>query len=840
MTEKLGVSLVTLLTVSLLAMAMPTPATAQCNADGGPAYINISDGVAGEDDGTVTFTITCNPCGQVNANSWWTTTDGTATAPDDYTALTMMFTLGTGTGEPQTYDFVVTLNDDTIFEGDESFTVGLGGQPSGEANPSVGPPCLFLEDVTGTGTIEENDPMNSPPTAEANGPYSVPEGGSVAVSGAGSSDPDGNPLTYAWDFDNDGLFDDAVGIGPSFSAAGRNGPTSQAIALEVSDGIATATDGATVNITNVAPTITSINVSSPSIDEGGSVTVSGTFTDPALGSETYSGTATWSDGVASAVSAAAGTFTTTRSFPDDHPNTGTPSDTFTVAVTITDSDGGSDMATSPVVTVNNVAPTVDTVTLSSSSIDEGDPAVTVSGTFSDPALGVGTETFSGTAQWSDGQSTPLTVGSGTFSTSRSFPDDHPMTATASDVFTVEITITDDDLGSGSDTSGDLTVGNLAPVVGPPTVSPEPSNEGSPVASSATFDDAAFGEPTESFTCTVDYGDGEGAVGAALAGNTCTGPPHIYADNGFYDVTFEVTDDDTGVGFETSSHEVSNVDPTITATTNSAEECGDTPDGTPVEVSADFTDPGFDKAIAGTLEDFDNSTIDWGDLTVDSATVAETPGGEGVPTTGTVSGSHVYASGGIYTITITVEDDDGGTDTATLTALVTGVGLTPAGLLGVVGTDFKDVVNVKRKGSSIEVQSPQLGFGKVAFPETDVVSMEIATCDGKDQIHVDHKVAAPAILDGGPGNDHVRAGSGLTQLIGGPGKDHLFAGDSGNVLEGEGGDDDLNGGKGNDLLFGGEGDDKLAGDKGDDLLDGGLGVDDCNPGQGSDTVVNCEP
>ncbi len=89
-----------------------------------------------------------------------------------------------------------------------------------------------------------------------------------------------------------------------------------------------------------------------------------------------------------------------------------------------------------------------------------------------------------------------------------------------------------------------------------------------------------------------------------------------------------------------------------------------------------------------------------------------------------------------------------------------------------------------------------------------------------------------ILDGGPGNDHVRAGSGLSHLIGGPGRDHLFAGDSGNVLEGEGGDDDLNGGKGDDLLFGGEGDDKLSGGKGDDLLDGGLGIDDCNPGQGS--------
>ena len=64
---------------------------------------------------------------------------------------------------------------------------------------------------------------NRCPTASPGGPYSGLAGVQVNFDGTASADPDGNPLTYAWDFDAaDGITVDAVGVtvSHSYTAAG--------------------------------------------------------------------------------------------------------------------------------------------------------------------------------------------------------------------------------------------------------------------------------------------------------------------------------------------------------------------------------------------------------------------------------------------------------------------------------------------------------------------------------------------------------------------------------------------------------------------------------------------
>jgi hypothetical protein len=79
-------------------------------------------------------------------------------------------------------------------------------------------------------------PPNQAPTADAGGPYTVLEDQSIVLDGSDSSDSNGDPLTFAWDLDNDGAFDDATNAKPTFSAVGRTGPDTQIIWLRVSDG----------------------------------------------------------------------------------------------------------------------------------------------------------------------------------------------------------------------------------------------------------------------------------------------------------------------------------------------------------------------------------------------------------------------------------------------------------------------------------------------------------------------------------------------------------------------------------------------------------------------------
>jgi subtilisin family serine protease len=120
----------------------------------------------------------------------------------------------TGLNPATTYTYTVKAKD-------------AAGNESGASNPL---------DVT---TLEES--TNTPPVADAGGPYTGDEGTPIQFDGTGSSDADGDPLTYSWDF-GDG--NNGTGATPTHTYASAGSYTAT---LTVNDG--TDSDQSTASVT---------------------------------------------------------------------------------------------------------------------------------------------------------------------------------------------------------------------------------------------------------------------------------------------------------------------------------------------------------------------------------------------------------------------------------------------------------------------------------------------------------------------------------------------------------------------------------------------------------------
>jgi subtilisin family serine protease len=104
--------------------------------------------------------------------------------------------------------------------------------------------------------------LNGPPAADAGGPYQIVEGGELGLDASGSSDPNGDPLSYEWDVNGDGQFIDASGVAPvlgwaQLAALGiGDGPAQFAVRVQVSDGQGNVITSVptTLQIINAAPT----------------------------------------------------------------------------------------------------------------------------------------------------------------------------------------------------------------------------------------------------------------------------------------------------------------------------------------------------------------------------------------------------------------------------------------------------------------------------------------------------------------------------------------------------------------------------------------------------------
>jgi hypothetical protein len=298
---------------------------------------------------------------------------------------------------------------------------GVDGSAMGQRS-AVGP--------TDAETIDQLYGTNNDAPTVVLGPLqaSYPEGSPVPFDASASTDADDDDdiLTFAWIFG-----DGTCPVGASCSdpapphTYADNG--NYGYSVTVSDGFDASAAGSSIDITNVAPTVSA--GSDATIDEGDEFTRSGSFTD--LGADTWSATVDYDDGAGPEVLSLTGmSFSLAHTYADDGTNT--------VMVSVTDDDGGN--GTDDVkVTVLNVAPTVEAGP--DATVDSGE-TFNFSGSFSDP--GVNDNPWGWVIDWGFGPNS-----SGSTDDQSAAIQASRQVCVAGD-YTVQLTVTDKDGGEGSD------------------------------------------------------------------------------------------------------------------------------------------------------------------------------------------------------------------------------------------------------------------------------------------------------------------------------------------------------------------------------------------------------
>jgi PKD repeat protein len=184
--------------------------------------------------------------------------------------------------------------------------------------------------------------VNHPPTAAAGGPYSGTEGVAVGFDGSGSSDPDGEPLAYAWTFGDGGT---ATGATPSHTYVGGGSYT---VTLTVTDtrGASSAPATATATIANSAPAVNA--GPDQTVTVGSPVTLNATFSD-GPNDAPWSYAIDWGDGSPQTVGS-----TSSQSSPITASHSYGAAGAHTVSVTVTDKDGAAGSGTLTVTAANQV------------------------------------------------------------------------------------------------------------------------------------------------------------------------------------------------------------------------------------------------------------------------------------------------------------------------------------------------------------------------------------------------------------------------------------------------------------------------------------------------------
>ena len=510
------------------------------------------------------------------------------------------------------------------------------------------------------------------PTANAGGPYTGSVQTALTVTGSASSDPNGETLTYAWNF-GDGTT--ATGVSPShtYTAAGKF--TITLIVTDTGGASATAKATATLYALPVA------NAGGPYTGTvGKSIAMSGnSSTWPSGPSRTY----TWNFGdgttgvgaTPSHIYAAAGSYTVTLTATDSAGGIASASTTASVLAYPVMNAGGPYKGTVLVSMTMNATGSSDPNGLALTyawNFGDGSSGTGVSPTHSYAAAGKYTVTVTGTD--SGGASSSATtsatvyaqtvanpggpysgiagvaiamtgsasiIPSGAGSTylwnfgdgTTSSAENPNHTYSALGTYTVTLTVTDNVGGSSTATT-------TAKVIGVPTAIAGGPYTGS-VETALTVTGAASSDPNgQTLTYAWTFGDGATATGVS--------PSHTYATAGSYSITLTVTD--TGGASATSK---------ATATIYAL----------PVANAG-----GPYTGMAGKPIAMNGNASTWPSGPARTYTWSF---GDGSTGTG-ASLSHVYTAAGNYTVTLTLTDSAGGSATATTSANVLALPAVSAG------------------------------------------------------------------------------------------------------------------------------------------------------------------
>jgi hypothetical protein len=281
------------------------------------SYASVTESPTGPR--TAVFYVTLsNPSDQaITVN--YSTADMTATAGSDYQAASGRLTFPPG---HIAQALGVSVLRDPLVEAPEQYAFTL----SNAVNATLG--------NNGVGTITSGEHA---PVASAGPNQTVNEGATVPFDGSGSSDADGDPLTFTWDFD-DGS--GATGRKPTHVFADNGTYT---VTLSVSDGANVTTTSLTVTVLNVPPTAAVSGPADAVPGQSRTWTFSASDPSPVDQAAPFTYQINWADGSTQTVQGPGSGVQVAHTFTAAGP--------FNVSATATDKDNGTGPAASQAVTV---------------------------------------------------------------------------------------------------------------------------------------------------------------------------------------------------------------------------------------------------------------------------------------------------------------------------------------------------------------------------------------------------------------------------------------------------------------------------------------------------------